>query len=144
MNISITRSIAAASLVLAWATVTALPAYAQTPAPGASSTTRAQVKMDRDTFLAMARWDESTGNWVLKDDMPMPAGVPTRAEVKAMRDKFLSMNTWNDSTSQYVPVTGAPRDMSKLTRAQVKAETTRFLKMYRFSENGSEWVLRNP
>lgn len=142
MTFSITRSIAAASLVLGFATVATLPAFAQTTAQS-SSPTRAQVKMDRDTFLAMARWDEATGNWVLKDDMPMPAGVPTRAEVKAMRDKFLSMNTWNESTSQYVPVTGTPRDMSKLTRAQVKAETVRFLKMYRFSENDLEWVLKN-
>jgi hypothetical protein len=82
-------------------------------------------------------------NWVLKDDMPMPAGVLTRAEVKAMRDKFLSMHTWSETNGQWVPVAGTPRDMSKLTRDQVKAETVRFLKMYRFDESTSEWVSKN-
>ena len=141
MNFSFTRSLAAASLALAFASVVAVPAYAQTAAPSAGAT-RAQVKMDRDAFLAMARWDEVGSRWVLRDDVPMPAGVASRTEVKAMRDKFLSMNTWNENASQYVPVTGAPRDMSKLTRAQVKAETTRFLKMHRFDESSSEWVAR--
>jgi hypothetical protein len=134
----LTRSIATACLALGLAALSAPHALAQS-----SGTTRAQVKMDRDTFLAMARWDESAGSWVLRDDMPMPAGVPSRNEVKAMRDRFLSMHTWDDSNSQYVPVKGAPRDMSKLSREQVKMETTRFLKMYRFDENTSDWVLRN-
>ena len=141
MKFSIARSLAAASLVLGFATLVAGPSYAQTAAQG-STATRAQVKMDRDTFLSMARWDESVGNCVLKDNMPMPAGVASRTEIKAMRDKFLSMNKWNENTSQYVPVTGAPRDMSKLTREQVKAETVRFLKMYRFNESNSEWVTK--
>ena len=140
MKINITRSIAAASLALGLATLAALPVYAQTPAQG-SSATRAQVKMDRDSFLAMARWDDTAG-WVLRDDMAMPAGVPSRAEVKAMRDKFLSMNTWDNNTSQYVPVTGAPRDMSKLTREQVQKETNQFLKMYRFDESKFDWVAK--
>ena len=142
MNISITRSVAVASLVLGFAAIVSAPSYAQTAAQG-SGVTRAQVKMDRDTFLSMARWDELGGNWVLRDDMPMPAGVASRAEVAAMRDKFLSMNTWNENASQYVPVNGAPRDMSKLTRAQVKAETTRFLKTHRFDESTSQWVAKN-
>ena len=141
MNSRINRSAIVASLVLGFAAMAAGPSYAQTSAQG-SGATRAQVKMDRDTFLAMARWDEVGSRWVLRDDMPMPAGVASRAEVAAMRDKFLSMNTWNETASQYVPVTGAPRDMSKLTRAQVKAETTRFLKMHRFDESSSEWVAR--
>ena len=141
MKFSITRSAAVASLVLCFATIISAPAYAQT-APQGSGVTRAQVKMDRDAFLSMARWDELGGNWVLRDDMPMPAGVASRTEVKAMRDKFLSMNTWNENASQYVPVTGAPRDMSKLTRAQVEAETTRFLKTHRFDESSSQWVAK--
>ena len=141
MNIRINRYAIVASLVLGFAALAAGPSYAQTAAQG-SGATRAQVKMDRDTFLAMARWDEVGSRWVLRDDIPMPAGVASRAEVAAMRDKFLSMNTWNETASQYVPVTGAPRDMSKLTRAQVKAETTRFLKPHRFDESNSEWVAK--
>ena len=141
MSIRINRYAVVASLVLGFAALATGPSYAQTAAQG-SGATRAQVKMDRDTFLAMARWDEVGSRWVLRDDMPMPAGVASRAEVAAMRDKFLSMNTWNETASQYVPVTGAPRDMSKLTRAQVKAETTRFLKTHRFDESNSEWVAK--
>lgn len=134
------QTIAAASLVLGLSALVAgpSPVHAQ-----GSGLTRAQVKMDRDTFLAMARWDENAGQWVLKDNMPMPEGVASREEIKAMRDKFLSMNTWDDNAGQWVPVKGAPRDMSKLTRAQVKAETARFLKMHRFDEASSTWVSKS-
>lgn len=137
MKFSITHSLAAASLVLGMSALVAGPVQAQS-----SNLTRAQVKMDRDTFLSMARYDEVVGSWVLKD-MAMPQGVPSRDEIKAMRDTFLSMNTWNNEESKWVPVAGAPRDMSKLTRAQVKAETTRFLKMHRFDESTSSWVSKN-
>ena len=135
MKLSITRSIVAAGLVFGLSAITLAPVHAQ-----GTPTTRAQVKMDRDAFFAMARWDSVTDNWVLKDEFVMPAGVMSRMEVKAMRDKFLSMNTWDDQKSQWIPVGGIPRDMSKLTRAQVKAETERFLKMYRFDEQSSSFV----
>lgn len=135
MKLTLSRSIAAASLVLGLSTLVAGPVHAQS-----SSTTRAQVKMDRDTFLAMARWDESAGSWVLKDGMKMPEGVATREEIKAMRDKFLMSHTWSESESKYIPVKGAPREMSKLTREQVKEETTRFLSMYRYDESSSTYV----
>jgi hypothetical protein len=138
MKLVITHSLVAAGLALGLSALVADPVQAQS-----SSLTRAQVKMDRDTFLAMMRWDESAGSWVLKDDMAMPEGVASRNEIKAMRDQFLSMHTWDDGNSQWVPVKGAPRDMSKLTREQVKAETVAFLKMYRFDEGGSKWVLKN-
>jgi hypothetical protein len=136
MTRSFTRSrAAAASLVLALSVLAVGPVQAQT-----SGLTRAQVKMDRDAFLAIARWDNEAGNWVLKDNMPMPEGVLSRDEVKAMRDKFLSMHTWEETSSSWVPVKGGPRDMSKLTREQVQAETVRFLKMHRFDEATSSWV----
>jgi hypothetical protein len=135
MKFNINRSLVALSLALGLSALATGPVHAQT-----SGSTRAQVKMERDAFLAMARWDETAGNWVLKDNMAMPAGVASREEIKAMRDKFLSMNTWNETNAQWVPVTGAPRDMSKLTREQVKAETTSFLKMHRFDESTSTWV----
>jgi hypothetical protein len=138
MKLSITRTLAAASLALGLSALVVGPVQAQ-----GSSTMRAQAKMDRDTFLSMARWDEITGNWVLKDNMAMPEGVLSRDEIKAMRDKFLSMNTWNESTAQWVPVQGALRDMSTLTRVQVKAETARFLKMHRFDESTSTWVAKS-
>ncbi len=104
--------------------------------------TRSEVKMDRDTFLSMHRFDEQSSQWVLKSDMVMPAGVLPRAEVVAMRDKFLRMHTWNEASSQWIPVGGVPRDMSKLSRAQVKADTERFLKTHRFDEAASNWVAK--
>jgi hypothetical protein len=139
MTSKMTHSFAAAAFVLALGGVlVAAPMHAQ--AQGTTAT-RAQVKMDRDAFLSMARWDESIGNWVLKDDMAMPAGVASRAEIKAMRDKFLSMNKWNESTSQWVPMTAA-RDMNKLTRAEVSAETVAFLKSHRYDESTSQYVMK--
>jgi hypothetical protein len=139
MKLAISRSLVAASLAMGLSVLTLAPAHAQ----AAGGATRAQVKMERDAFLAMARWDPLNGVWVLKDNVPMPDGIVSRAEVKAMRDKFLSMNTWDSRNSVWVPVRGAPRDMSKLSRAQVKAETAMFLKMHRFDEPTGTWVGAN-
>lgn len=113
----------------------AAPLQAQT-----SGLTREQVKMDRDAFLSMMRWDESTGVWVLKSGFEPPKGVMSRSEVLAMRDQFLRMNTYDDSTGNWVQVKAGPREMSKLTREQVNMETLRFSMMYRFDETRSEWV----
>lgn len=105
----------------------------------AQGLTREQVKMDRDTFLSLMRWDELTGMWVLKSGMEPPKGVLSRAEVIAMRDHFLRMNRYDDIQGSWVPLQAA-RDMSMLTREQVNMETQRFLMMYRYDESRSEWV----
>jgi hypothetical protein len=55
MTFSITRSLVATSLVLGLSALTAAPVQAQ-----GSTLTRAQVKMERDTFLSMVRWDPVT------------------------------------------------------------------------------------
>ena len=107
----------------------------------AQSSTREQVKMDRDSFLTLMRWDELTAMWVLKSGMEPPAGVLSRAEVIEMRDQFLRMNRYDESTGAWVPLKAA-RDMSTLSRDQVNMETVRFLMMYRFDESRSEWVSR--
>jgi hypothetical protein len=104
----------------------------------AQGLTREQVKMDRDAFLKTMRWDELTGQWVLKSGMEPPAGVLSRTEVIAMRDKFLTMHSWNEADG-WIPLK-APRDMSKLSREQVNLETLRFLMMYRFEEVSGQWV----
>lgn len=113
-----------------------LPSQAQSQGVGL---TREQVKMERDAFLALMRWDELTGMWVLKSGMEPPKGVMSRAEVIAMRDQFLRMNVYDDSVGTWVPVK-APRDMSTLTREQVNMETLRFLMMYRYDEQRNEWI----
>ena len=105
----------------------------------AQGLTREQVKMERDAFLALMRWDELTGMWVLKSGMEPPKGVMSRAEVIAMRDQFLRMNVYDDTVGSWVPIK-APRDMSTLTREQVNMETLRFLMMYRYDEQRNEWV----
>ncbi len=110
--------------------------------PGhAQGLTREQVKMERDAFLALMRWDELTGMWVLKSGMEPPQGVKSRAEVIAMRDRFLRMNVYDDTVGTWVPLK-APREMSTLTREQVNMETLRFLMMYRYDEQRNEWVSR--
>ena len=114
--------------------LTAVSAPAQ-----AQGLTREQVKMERDTFLALMRWDELTGMWVLKSGMEPPRGVMSRAEVLAMRDQFLRMNVYDDTVGSWVPIK-APRDMSTLTREQVNMETLRFLMMYRYDEQRNEWI----
>jgi hypothetical protein len=109
-------------------------------APGhAQGLIREQVKMERDAFLALMRWDELTGMWVLKSGMEPPKGVMSRAEVIAMRDQFLRMNVYDDTVGTWVPLK-APREMSTLTREQVNMETLRFLMMYRYDEQRNEWV----
>lgn len=100
---------------------------------------REQVKMDRDTFLSLMRWDEGTGQWVLKSNMEPPKGVKSRSEVLAMRDEWQRMHSYDEPSGTWVTM-GAPRDMSKLTREQVNLETVRFLMMYRFDEAKSEWI----
>lgn len=122
-------------MILATAlTAVALPSSAQ-------GLTREQVKMDRDSFLAIMRWDELTSMWVLKSGMEPPKGVLSRAEVIEMRDQFLRMNRYEETTGAWVPLKSA-REMSTLTREQVNMETVRFLMMYRYDESRSEWVSR--
>jgi hypothetical protein len=126
----------ALSLVIAGAILTlSSVSHAQT-----SGLSREQVKMDRDAFLKIMRWDELTGMWVLKSGMEPPAGVMSRADVIAMRDKFLMMNVYDDTVGSWVPVKSGPREMSKLSREQVNMETLRFLMMYRWDESANDWV----
>lgn len=116
-------------------------AFSMTPAQ-AQGLTREQVKMDRDAFLALMRWDELTGMWVLRSGMEPPKGVMSRAEVIAMRDQFLRMNVYDDTVGTWVPMK-APRDMSTLTREQVNMETLRFLMTHRYDEQRNEWVSKS-
>jgi hypothetical protein len=85
------------------------------------------------------RWDEGTGQWVLKSNMAPPKGVLSRSEVLAMRDDWLRMHSFDEPSGTWVAM-GSARDMSKLTREEVQIETVRFLMMYRFDEAKSEWV----
>jgi hypothetical protein len=114
----------------------AQPGYAQ-PA------TRAEVKMERDAFLSMMRWDESTGTWVLKENMDPPKGVRSRAEVAASREQFMSKNVYDEKTGTWMPAKSGARDVSKLSRDQVKTETQWFLSTHSYDEARNEWVPKN-
>ena len=127
------------SLVLA----TLLMGLVGTSNAQSTGTDRERVKMDRDTFLSLMRWDEPMSMWVLKSNMQPPAGVVAREEIKTMRDKFLSMHTWSEVNSDYVAVKGAPRDMKTMTREQVDMETARFNSMFRWDEPSSNWVKKS-
>ena len=114
-----------------------------TAATGALSATnqltREQVKMDRDTFLSIMRWDETMSVWVLKSGMEPPKGVLSRSEVITMRDMWLSNHRYDEATSSWISM-DKPRDMKGMSREQVERETALFLMMYRFDESKSDWV----
>lgn len=102
---------------------------------------RETVKMDRNTFLSMFNWSETSSNWVLKSGMAPPQGLKTREEIISMRDEFLSMNVWSEVISDFVPIKGdKPRDLSTLTREQIKLEAIMFNMTHRFDEPNSKWV----
>lgn len=77
-------------------------------AAGAAPLTREQVKMDRDEFMRMHRWDATSDNWILSPDVEAPAGMKSRAEVKAERDEFLRSHSWNPVSGFYEPLDKAP------------------------------------
>jgi hypothetical protein len=102
---------------------------------------RETVKMDRNTFLSMFNWSETSSQWVLKSGMVPPAGLKSREEIIGMRDQFLSMNVWSEVNSEFVPIKGGkPRDLSTLSRDQVKMESLMFNMTHRFDEPSSTWI----
>ena len=113
-------------------------------AAGAAPLTREQVKMDRDEFMRMHRWDATSDNWVLKSDIEAPAGMKSRAEVKAQREEFMRNNRWNQATEHWEPMNNAPRDLSKMSRAQVSAETIQFSRTHQWDDDKSDWVEITP
>jgi hypothetical protein len=99
------------------------------------------VKMDRDTFLSMFRWNEQMSDWVLKSGMVPPAGVKSREEIIGMREAFLSMNVWSEVTSEFEPVKGGvPRVMSSVPREQIQRESLMFHMLHRYDEPSSQWI----
>jgi hypothetical protein len=106
----------------------------------AQSASRAQVQMDRDTFLATFRWDELSSQWVMKEGLPMPKGIKSRDEIMGMVMDHLKNHRWDELNGEWVPISGKPREMSTLTRDQVHRETVMFLMTHRFDEASSQWV----
>lgn len=117
-----------------------LGSLAATAPAHAQSLSRAQVQMDRDTFLATFRWDELSSQWVMREGFPMPKGIKSRDEIMGMAMDHLKNHRWDELNSEWVPINGKPRDMSTLTRDQVHMETVRFLMTHRWDEANSQWV----
>lgn len=98
MRFHIARSIIAVSLVLGSASALVVsPALAQS-----GSTTRAQVKMDRNKFLSMNTWDQTHSTWVPVSGAPRDMSKLTRAQLKAETVIFLKMYRFDESTSSWV------------------------------------------
>jgi hypothetical protein len=122
-------------------------ASGQTPEELACAKTRAEVRADCIQFLKTHRWDDGTGNYVLKADVRPPEGVKSREEVRMERNKFLAANRWNDAKSMWEPIPGKPRDVAAeplscdMTRAEVRNDCKAFLKTHRFDEGTGTYVL---
>ena len=108
----------------------------------AAPMTRQQVKMERDEFLKLHRYDAGTEEWVLRPNIDPPAGMKTRAQVRAEKDEFLKANKFDSVTETWLPRQGVPK--STLTRAEVRAETAQFMKTHEWDEMNERWVEKAP
>ena len=108
----------------------------------AAPMTRQQVKMERDEFLKLHRYDAANEEWILRPNIDPPAGMKTRAQVRAERDEFLKANKFDSVTESWLPLKGVPK--STLTRAEVRAETAQFMKTHEWDELNERWVDKAP
>lgn len=108
-----------------------------------ASTTREQVKMERDEFIKTHHYDEVTSNWVLNSGSEPPAGMKSRAEIKAERDEFLRNNKYDTRLDVWVPLKAQPRDLSTMSREEVSKETRHFVRTHHWDDISGTWV-ENP
>ncbi len=135
-----TKRICLSSLIFSAALIALSPTvYSQTTAPSSEAMTRMEVRMDRDEFLKMHRYDEKENEWA--PNTPTTSDL-SRAEVKAARDQYLSANRWNTANESFTPITGAPRDMGTMTREEVKMERMQFARTHRWDNQKSMWVMK--
>ena len=134
-----------AAFVAVQANAQATPPQAQVATGNATpSSSRAQVKMERDEFLRTHSFDSATDNWVLKSGIEPPMGMKSRADVKASRDDFLRNHRYDAPTQGWVPMDSAPRDLSTMSRAQVQTETRQFLRTHSYDGEAGIWVDSKP
>ena len=115
-----------------------LQAQTMTDKQAAAPMTRQQVKMERDEFLKLHRYDAANEEWILRPNIDPPAGMKTRAQVRAEKDEFLKANKFDSVTETWLPLKGVPK--STLTRAEVRAETAQFMKTHEWDEMNERWV----
>jgi hypothetical protein len=108
----------------------------------AAPMTRQQIKMERDEFLKLHRYDAANEEWILRPNIDPPAGMKTRAQVRAERDEFLKAHKFDSATESWLPLKGEPK--STLTRAEVRAETAQFMKTHEWDELNERWVEKAP
>ena len=127
-------------LVLSMAVIAISPAaHAQSATPPGPAASRMEIRMERDEFLKLHRYDDESSEW-------LPIAPSTnelrRAEVKAARNQYLSTNRWHESNDAFVLILGAPRDMSTMTREEVKMERMQFARNYTWDNGKSAWVMK--
>lgn len=117
--------------------------YAQTATPPSTApgvpATRMEIRMERDEFLKLHRYDDTNGEWTTI--APSTSDL-SRAEVKAARNQYLSNNRWSESNDAFTPLTAGPRDMGTMTREEVKMERMQFARTYSWDNQKSMWVLK--
>lgn len=69
--------------------------------------TRAQVKAERDAYLAKHRWDESAERFVENGSEPRDVSKMTREQVRAETAEFMRLHHWDRDASRFVARPGA-------------------------------------
>lgn len=114
--------------------------YAQQASPDSKPTTtsRSQVKIERDEFIKSHRWDPVIDDWALKPEFEPPAGIKDRNQIRKERDDFLKKNRWDSTMNQWIPLE-KPRLISSLSREQVRRETREFMRTHVWDTSLEIW-----
>lgn len=116
-----------------------LNAQQASPVSKPPTTSRSQVKIERDDFIKSHRWDPVIDDWVLKPEFEPPAGMKDRAQIKKERNEFLKNNRWDPVTDDWVPL-AKPRVISNISRDQIKREAREFLRTHEWDIANEVWM----
>jgi hypothetical protein len=117
---------------------------AQSSESGVCARTRAEVRAECDSFKKNFKWDEETGQWVLKAGAKPPEGIKSREEIRAERDSFMRGNRWDEVLGRWEPIKGPPRDIGKLSRAEMRKEAQAFMRTHHFDEETGSYLENAP
>jgi hypothetical protein len=63
---------------------------------------RAEVKLKRDEFLRLNRWNRQTGGWVPRTAPPKAMSELTRQQVRDDTQAFMRTHEWSEETGAWV------------------------------------------
>jgi hypothetical protein len=115
-------------------------AHAQAVTPPEAAASRTEIRMERDEFLKLHRYDDNEREWL--PAAPSSSNL-TRADAKAARNQFLANHRWDEVSDSFMPLGGTPRVMSSLTREEVKSETMQFTRTHTWDNQKSKWVMKS-